>query len=172
MEILKKLDLILVRVVRVVLAFVGLAVAFLLAFGIFSRAVLNAPIFGLEEVVMLGAMWFYMLGASLASRERLHLSADFISVITSSPKVWRIAKLTSGVISLFVAVMFVRWAWSLFAFGLDKGQSTPVFAIPWWVSQSSLFIAAVFFVLYLVRDLIQSFFGHDAESGDPSARVE
>ena len=58
MRLLKTLDTILVRLIHWVVALVGLLVAIALALGIFSRSVLNAPIFGLEELMLLGLMWF------------------------------------------------------------------------------------------------------------------
>lgn len=159
MGLLRTLDGILIRVIHPILVTVGLAVALMLAVGIFSRAVLGAPIFGLEELMLIGIMWFYMLGAALASRERSHLSADFVKVLSGNPKVWRAAALISTAISLFIAIMFVTWAWDLFSWGVKKGQSTPVFGIPWWISQSSLFVASILFVLYLTRDLVNEITG-------------
>lgn len=172
MNILKSLDAFVVRVVQPILVVVGLAIALMLAVGIFSRAVLNKPVFGLEELMLLSAMWFYMLGAMLASRDRSHLSADFIQVLSTNPRVLRAASIVSTLISLGVAVMFATWAWDLFAFGLQRGQSTPVFAIPWWTSQVSMFVASVAFVIYLIRDLIMELSGARISSGDPSSSVE
>lgn len=172
MKILRTLDALVVRIVNPILVVIGLAVALMLAIGIFSRAVLGTPVFGLEEVMLLAIMWFYMLGAALASRERSHLSADFVQVISSNPRVLRAASLVSTVISLGVAGMFVTWAWDLLAFGLERGQTTPVFAIPLWIAQASLFVAAVAFVIYLVRDLILELSGRDISPGDPSSPME
>lgn len=155
MKLLDWLDRLLVAIVRPIVTVIGLSVALMLAVGIFSRAVLGSPIFGLEEVMLLGIMWFYMLGAALASREGSHLSADFVKVLSKNPRVWRGAAILSTSISLCVAVLFVTWAWDLFSWGVEKGQSTPVFNIPWWVSQSSLFVASILFVVYLVRDLVR-----------------
>lgn len=159
MEILRTLDALLIRIIHPILIVVGLSVATLLAVGIFSRAILGAPIFGLEELMLIGIMWFYMLGAALASRERSHLSADFIKVMTRNQKIWKVAGIASTAISLLVACMFVTWAWDLASWGVKKGQSTPVFGIPWWISQSSLFVASILFVIYLTRDLIQEILG-------------
>lgn len=172
MKFLSSLDALVERIINPILTVVGLAVALMLAYGIFSRAILGKPVFGLEELTLMGAMWFYMLGAVLASRERSHLSADFVHVMTSSPKIHRAASLLSTVISLGVAVMFVTWAWDLLSFGLKRGQSTPVFGIPQWVSQASLFVASVAFVIYLIRDLILELSGRDISSGDPSSATE
>lgn len=172
MQLLKFVDALLVRIIHPVLIVVGLASALMLAIGIVSRAFLGAPVFGLEEIMLLSIMWFYMLGAALASRERSHLSADFVKVLSNNPRVWRAAALVSTGISLFIAVMFVTWAWDLFAFGFERGQSTPVFAIPWWVSQSSLLVASVLFVIYLLRDLVLEIFNKEVATGEPSAEVE
>lgn len=172
MNILRSLDACVVRVVQPVLVFLGLTIAVMLAVGIFSRAVLGKPVFGLEELMLMAAMWLYMLGAVLASRDRSHLSADFVQVLSSNPKVLRAASVVSTLISLGVAVMFATWSWNLFAFGLERGQSTPVFAIPWWVSQVSMFVASIAFVIYLIRDLILELSGARISSGDPSSSVE
>ncbi|MCT7378081.1 TRAP transporter small permease [Chelativorans salis] len=171
MQTLRTADALLVRIIHPILIVVGLAVALMLVVGIFTR-VLGAPVFGLEEIMLLAVMWFYMLGAALASRERSHLSADFVRVISKNPKVWRVAALFSTAVSLGIAVLFSTWAWALFSFGLERGQSTPVFGIPWWISQSSLFVASVMFIVYLVRDLLHEIRGEDWQSGDPAAEVE
>lgn len=172
MKLLRCLDALILRIINPVLVVAGLAVALMLAAGIFSRAVIGKPVFGLEELTLMVVMWFYMLGAVLASRERSHLSADFVHVMTRNTTIHRAASLVSTAISLGVAVMFVTWAWDLFAFGLKRGQTTPVFGIPQWVSQASLFIASIAFVIYLIRDLILELSGRDISSGDPSSPTE
>ncbi|WP_163272502.1 TRAP transporter small permease [Chelativorans alearense] len=168
---LKTVDALLVRIIHPILIVIGLAVALMLVVGILTRMI-GAPLFGLEEIMLLAVMWFYMLGAALASRERSHLSADFVRVISKNPKVWRVAALFSTAVSLGIAVLFSTWAWALFSFGLERGQSTPVFGIPWWISQSSLFFASVLFIIYLVRDLLHEIRGEEWQSGDPAAEVE
>lgn len=172
MGLFKSLDAILVRIINPLVVIIGLAVAFMLAWGIFSRAVLGTPVFGLEEIMLLSIMWFYMLGAALASRERSHLSADFVKVFSKDPKVWRRFSIIATAISLIVAIMMVVWSWDFFIFGFERNQKTPVFGIPWWVSQSSPFFASLLFVAYLIRDLILELRGEDISSGDPSAPEE
>lgn len=164
MKAVKVLDTLLMRVVKPIVILLGIAVAVLLAVGVFFRAVLDKPVFGLEEVMLLAVMWFYMLGAALASRERSHLSADFLEAFTENPVILRTAAIASTAISLFVALMVLTWSWDLVAWGFQKGQSTPVFAIPMWISQASLLFASVLFVLYLLRDLILELTGKPLHS--------
>lgn len=167
MSIFKTLDRTLIFIVNPILIVIGLAVPLMLTIGIFSRAVVGAPVFGLEEIMLIAVMWFYMLGASLASRERSHLRADFIKVLSQNPTVWRVADIVSTVISLFVAIFFVLWSFDLFAWGVMRGQSTPVFGLPWVISQGSLFVASILFVCYLVRDLVFEFTGQQLPHEDP-----
>lgn len=154
MKLLSYLDAGLGGLLKVAVVLTGLAIALMLAAGIFFRSVLEAPVFGLEEIVLFCVMWFYMAGAVLASRERSHLAADFVTVIFENPKVLKVIGMIATVISLIMALFFTDWSWSLVSWGLDKGQTTPVFHLPMWVSQASMLFAAVCFVLYLARDLI------------------
>lgn len=169
MKLLTTLDALLMGVVRPLLILFGLSIAALMVIGIVARAVLGVPVFGLEEVMLFAVMWFYMLGAALASRDRSHLSADFLGVVTSNPRVLRVGALAVTVISLTMALVFVNWSWALLSWGLEKGQVTPVFGLPWWISQASLFAAALLFVAYLLRDLVQALRGRRTGRGDPAA---
>lgn len=154
MKILSALDNLLVRIVQPILVLLGLLMAIAFVVGIVYRTGFNTPVFGLEELILFGVMWFYMLGAVLASRNREHLSADLIDVVTDSPKVRRIFTIVSTIISMAVCVFFIYCAFDLFLWGVQRGQATPVFSLPWVFSQSSLLFAALFFFVYLLRDLV------------------
>lgn len=154
MKLFSHLDAGLGGLLKLVVVLTGLAIALMLAAGIFFRSVLQAPVFGLEEIVLFSVMWFYMAGAVLASRDRSHLAADFVTVIFSNPRTLKIIALIAALVSLVMAVFFSTWAWSLVSWGLDRGQSTPVFHLPMWISQASMLFAAVCFVIYLARDVI------------------
>lgn len=149
-----QIDRVLMFVIRPIVAVISVLVAVMLAVGIFTRSVLEKPVFGLEELVLLGAMWLYMFGAAIASRDRSHLSADFVQVVSSNPTVIRFFHLLATVISLGMAIMFARWSFDLMAWSWDKGQTSIVFKIPWYVSQSSLFFGSVLFIFYLIRDFL------------------
>lgn len=148
------IDKALARLIKPIVVVLSLLIAFTLTYGIFTRAVLDEPVFGLEELVLMGAMWLYMLGAVLASRDRSHLTADFVEVLTHNPKVVTFVHLLATTISLFMAIMFAIWSYDLLQWGVKKGQTTPVFQLPWYFSQGSLFVASVLFIFYLIRDFI------------------
>ncbi|TDX22850.1 TRAP-type C4-dicarboxylate transport system permease small subunit [Modicisalibacter xianhensis] len=153
-DLFTSIDNALAAVMKVAVVVMGLFVSFALVFGIVSRSFLGVQVFGLEELVLTAAMWLYMLGAAMASRERSHLSADFIEAFSKNETLKEVIHLIATTLSLVMAVFFVTWSYSLFAWGLEKGQVTPVFSIPQYVSQSSLFVASVLLLLYMLRDFI------------------
>ncbi|WBU53034.1 TRAP transporter small permease [Paracoccus sp. SCSIO 75233] len=141
--------------IRPIVVILGLLIAFAFAAGVFFRSVIGSPVFGLEELVLLAAMWFYMLGAGLASSERSHLSADFLPMMLGDGKATQALQLLATTISLILAVFILIWSFDLFSWGLDKRQGTPVFGIPWVVSQASLMVGACLFIIYLSRDFLR-----------------
>lgn len=158
LRFIEKVDMLLVLIVKPIVVVISLAIALMLSYGIFSRAVLGTPVFGLEELILMGAMWLYMLGAVLASRDRTHLCADFVQVATDNQRIISFMHLLATMVSLFMAVMFATWSYDLMVWGLQKGQTTTVFHLPWYLSQSSLFVASTLFIFYLIRD-----FCHDLQ---------
>ncbi len=151
---LASIDNVVASVLKVAVTLLGLFVSFAMVIGIASRAIFNAPFFGLEELVLMAAMWLYMIGAALASRERSHLSADFLQAFSKNKTLLNVTSLVATTLSVVMAVFFVAWSYSLFSWGFERGQVTPVFRIPQYMSQASLFLASVFLLLYAIRDFL------------------
>jgi TRAP-type C4-dicarboxylate transport system permease small subunit len=135
-------------------AILGLAVACMMVLDTFTRYVLGKPWFGLQETTLICVMWLYMIGASLACRERSHLRADLMPLLVKNPILLGAITALSTFISLIMAVYIIRWSFDLVVWGVAKGQTTPALRIPWVVSQSSLLAGGLFFAIYLLRDLI------------------
>lgn len=154
MIIFKCIDWLLDRIIAPIVAIIGLFVALSFVVGITARSFLGIPLFGVEELVLIAVIWFYMLGAILASKNSAHLRADFIPVVVKNEKVILAFRIIATVISILMAGLFVLWSNELFQWALQRSQTTPVFSIPIYVSQVSLLTAALFMTLYLVRDLI------------------
>lgn len=155
LSIINVLDSIIGAALRPVIIIASLFIAFTLTIGIVCRSILHVPVFGLEELILLSVMWLYMLGAVLASRERTHLSADFFQTFCKNELVVKWVHLLANVISLAMAILFISWAYSLASWGFEKGQVTPVFGIPMYLSQGSLFVASLLLTFYLIRDLLK-----------------
>jgi TRAP-type C4-dicarboxylate transport system permease small subunit len=154
MRVLARLDRALSATLKTGAVVLGLAVACLMVLGVITRYVLGEPWFGLEEVTLLCVMWLYMVGASMACRERSHLQAGLMPLLLKSPLALSVVRSLTSLIALIMAIFIARWSFDLITWGLAKAQASPVFGIPWVVSQGSLFVGSVFFALYLSRDLV------------------
>lgn len=154
LNVLASIDNVVGTILKLAVTLLGLFVSFAMVIGIVSRAMFNAPFFGLEELVLMAAMWLYMIGAALASRERSHLSADFFQTFSSNETLLKITSLIATTVSVVMAVFFVAWSYSLFSWGFERGQVTPVFRLPQYISQASLLLASILLFLYAVRDLL------------------
>ncbi len=152
LSLISKLDVVIALLMKPIVIILSTSVAVMMSYGVITRALLDQPVFGLEEIVLMCAMWLYMLGAVLASRERSHLTADFIQVICKKTSIINFFHLLATTISLVMAIIFSLWAYDLLDWAIRKGQSTTVFHLPWYISQSSLFVASVLFIFYLIRD--------------------
>ena len=146
----------------------SVAVAVLMAIEVFTRYVMGEPLFGLEEITLMCVMWLYMIGAAMACRSRSHLKAELIQLLVRRQGGLRAIQVLTTLISLVMAVFITLWSFDLVIWGVEKQQSTPVFQIPWVVSQSSLFVGGVFFTLYFVRDLFVDIHAMIGKTDDPA----
>ena len=79
LESIKQFDRIAERFLPPIVVVFSLIVSVGMVTGIVARSVFRQPLLGLEELILFTVMWLYMLGAALASREKSHHSADFLS---------------------------------------------------------------------------------------------
>lgn len=140
-------------IIKAVIIVLSVIVAFAMVIGIVARTVLGVPVFGIEEIILMAAVWLYMLGAIMASRERSHLSADFVQTFVKNETISGCVQILSTALSVVMSFFFIWWSYSLFSWGVDRGQVTPVFSIPLYLSQGSIFLASILLLLYSLRDL-------------------
>jgi TRAP-type C4-dicarboxylate transport system permease small subunit len=154
LETLNKADRLHIKFHKILLALLSVIVSVLMVVEVIARFVLQSPLFGLEEITLICMMWIYMIGAVVASYSRTHLTAEMTDLMTSNKRVLAILRLVATFTTLVIAGFVLTWSYNLFAWGWEKQQGTPVFRIPWVVSQSSLLFASLMFLVYLTRDFI------------------
>jgi TRAP-type C4-dicarboxylate transport system permease small subunit len=153
LRVFERIDSVLSRIIRSIVVLLSLFVACAMVLGILMRSAFHAPMLGLEEIILFSVMWLYMMGAALASRDRSHLSADFVAVVVKSADIRNALHLLATLISLAMVLAFVVWSYDLLTWGLTRQQSTPIFQLPLYLSQGSLFCAALLFLFYMLRDV-------------------
>jgi len=154
-SVIKALDAIFLKFQKVIVIILGSFIALAIALVILGRLIFGNAFLGTEEIVLICAMWFYMLGASIVSAERSHLSANILPLFIKNTKILSGIKLLRTIITLAIALLMVTWCYDFLAWALLKKQIMPATKLPWYISQASLFVASLFFIWYFLRDLIQ-----------------
>lgn len=106
---------------------------------------------GLELLTILGIV-VYMLGGVSSSRDRNHLSVDFLDQFVKKPFLMKIHSFFVALCSLFASAFFVVIAYYLAIRGLSFPQKTNILSIPLMVPQGIMIIASVLCFLYALRD--------------------
>lgn len=110
-----------------------------------------------HELSVLAATFLYMGGAVVASRRGGQLSVDFLAQTLNSDRARAIHRIVIAALTVIVSAFFLLWAYKMFAWGIQRPQSTPILRIPLWIPQLSILIGAVGCLSYALRDLYAGF---------------
>lgn len=144
------------RVLNLLVLVTSLVVTAALVLLVTARAGFDLPLTGMHEASMLAAMWLYMAGATLATRNGRHLTVDFLATGLTGRRARAIHRLIIAAITAVVAGLFCFWVWKMFAWGMKRPQTIPVLGLPLWLAQAPLALAAVTAVLYALRDMARA----------------
>jgi TRAP-type transport system small permease protein len=106
----KQVDRFIIRATHVVACGVGMAFTVLVTFEVASRYIFNFSFFAINSVVTFLLVWFFLLGAGLALRQRAHVGFE-VAVSRVPPAVARAMFLVSQALSL---VFFAALVWAGF----------------------------------------------------------
>ncbi|TDB01187.1 TRAP transporter small permease [Halomonas marinisediminis] len=123
-------------------------------FMVIARYVFEWSIIGLDEIALLAAMWLYMSGAIIASRNNEHLVVDFLPQRINSKKLLMLHQRFIALIMVAASGFFCYLAWDLLQFSLRLPQHTAGLKLPELLPKSALMVASVACLLYSLRDLI------------------
>ena len=142
---------------RFVIVLTGWLVTVLIVLGVVLRYLLNADLFGIEEILIILAFWLYFMGSAYGSYEGSHIRADIYKVFLKNPKAVKLINLLTLSISSFTSAVFTIWGFKYVLWGLQKGAKSPGWRIPQVIPQSSIFfgflLMTVYFSVHLVRTI-------------------
>lgn len=150
------LDRWLMRLMSVVIFASTAVIVCLISFLILLRFVFGWSVVGLLELSTLSALWLYMIGAVVASRNREHITVDFITQSLSSPRLRAAHDLAVAVIIFVLGLFFLSLAKDMIDWSLRRPQVTPGLGISLFAGQAALVAAAVLGIAYTLRDIIKS----------------
>lgn len=118
------------------------------------RYVLHRPLMGIEEIIPLGAMWLYFIGASYGSYKRTHIKAEVVEVMAKNPRTVVITRVVASAITFGLSLYLCKWGLDFFIFGLTAGQLSATLFIPMVYSQSAVFFGLILMTFYFLIELI------------------
>jgi TRAP-type C4-dicarboxylate transport system permease small subunit len=153
-KIYRVFDSILLKIQKTVVIAFGSFMAFALVGVIVGRTLFENPFLGTEEIVLITAMWFYMLGAAIAASERSHLKTDILQLFIQNPKVIAGVDVVISLFTLAVAVFMSYLCYDLLAWAVLKKTALPATRIPSYVPQSAFVVSVILICYYFVRDIV------------------
>jgi len=148
----------LINLQKIFMLVAGSIITLLVFVEVVLRYVLGSPLFGVEELICLIAMWLYFIGASYGAYERSHIKAELIYIWFKKPRTYALIKAISSLITFILSIIMISWTYPYFIWGITKGETSQALLIPMVLSQSAIFVGAILMSLYFLTELIDYIF--------------
>lgn len=145
------------RLMRWIVIFSGLLMAFTFFMVVIIRYGFSGDLFAYEEWLLAVCFWGFFAGSALASERGDHINADILGIVIKNPRVrwWR--RLAVLTIELAVTVIVVYWGYLMLAEELGKypiWKMTPALKIPYFAWRLSIVMGFVFMAIFSLIYLI------------------
>lgn len=131
-----------------------IAIPFLITFQVLLRYVFQAPLMGIEEMLLFPAIWLYFLGGSAASKERSHIDCGVLVLYLKKEKSLALFKLVRIVVSFLIGLWAMYYAWWFFMYSLTKWKLSDLLYIPMFLGESAVFIGLLLMVFFTFVELL------------------
>ncbi len=131
-----------------------IAIPFLITFQVLLRYVFQAPLMGIEEMLLFPAIWLYFLGGSAASKERSHIDCGVLVLYIKKEKSLALFKLVRIVVSFLIGLWAMYYAWWFFMYSLTKWKLSDLLYIPMFLGESAVFIGLLLMVFFTFVELL------------------
>ena len=123
--------------------------------GAFFRYVLGISFHGLEELLLIGSFWMYFIGASYASYEGKHITAEVFSIYCKIPTLRYSVAILADLITFSLSVLYTFWGWEFLAWSMEAGGQSTRLQIPLAVGHSAVFFGFSMMSCYFFVDLLR-----------------
>jgi TRAP-type C4-dicarboxylate transport system permease small subunit len=132
----------------------GYFVTVLVFIEVLLRYVFGSPLFGVEEMVCLIAMWLYFIGASYGAYERSHIKAELVHLWFKTKRSHALINSLSSFITFVLCIIMIKWSYPYFIWGIKKGETSQALLLPMVLSQSAVFFGSILMSLYFLVELV------------------
>lgn len=118
------------------------------------RYVFNAPLMGIEELLLFPTTWLYMCGAIKASSEKTQIVARVLEIFLKRQKNVYLLRAFAALLSGAVLTWLSKWGLDYFRYSLKVWKESPVLYIPTFWYEAFVFLALVLIVVFSVLEVI------------------
>ena len=134
----------------------GLVIFLAMVAEVVLRYVLKMNLFGIDEVILCFAIWFYFCGGINGSREDSQIRADIISVLFHSERAAWVMRIISRVIEIVVTIFLTIMAYDLIINNITRMPTTQGLKIPLIVPQLAILVGWTLMAVYNIGNLLKS----------------
>lgn len=117
------------------------------------RYVFNAPLMGIEELLLFPTTWLYMCGAVKASSEKTQIVARVLEIFLKRQKSVYLLRAIAAVFAGGVLIWLTKWGWDYFKYVLRVWKESPVLYIPTFWYEGLVFVALAFIFIFTVLEV-------------------
>ncbi len=144
----------LIWVERTFLWVISILIVLVITATVIMRYILKTDLYGMEELLILLAMWLYFVGGSYGSYENSHITADILSAFVKNEKIIKAVKLFIAIVSFVVALFFTRWAFTYWKLVMRLGGRTSGLHYPLWMPRLALIVGFVLIDIFSLYNLV------------------
>ncbi len=131
----------------------GFILTCLIVTEVIFRYFLQLPQLWVEEVILYVVLWYYLLGAALATHDRSHIVGGVIHLLVR-PRIMSRFRLGTDFVSFALSCLFAYWSYHVFLWNLGKDPRTIQLNFPDAYAYLALFAGFAFISLYFLAVLI------------------
>jgi TRAP-type C4-dicarboxylate transport system permease small subunit len=131
------------------------SVTFLVFIQVLLRYLFNAPLMGIEELLMFPTTWLYMFGAVKASAEKTQIVARVLEVFIKRQKSVFLLRAAAAAASSAVLIWLMKWGYDFFKYVLRVWKESPTLYIPTFWYEGVVFISIIFILFYTICEIVE-----------------
>ena len=130
-------------------------IAALVLFEVISRYALQATPLGIEELAIFFAVWAFFMGSALASKDKDHITVDFLEVFNIPERVKRSIKVVAEILTLLCFMFFLYYSIDYSIWVSSTKLNISPFGWPYLLAVLSMNTGLFFMCLFTFTHLIR-----------------
>ena len=155
-----------ITILRLILIFSSVSAVLFIVISVFMRYILRSSLFGVEEIILLAAMWLYFIGGVYGSYKDNHITADVLSTYLKSNRAKKIIRIFVRVFCLVISIVFAVWGIIYISWCFKVGGKTVGLHIPLIYARLPLCISFILMCLFNVYHLFNTIMDREIPGGD------